>query len=95
MAVQFRPLVESLEGRMLLSTVKAPAAPVVETFNFVAPGTKTSGVHAVASQQASSVTLTLHMGEPGLSKIRDSIQVEVATGPIPTPSTPVGSAQPE
>ena len=85
-----RPRLESLEGRMLLSTVNAPAAPVAETFNFVAPGSETSGVHAVASQQATSVTLTLQRSDP-----YHSIQVEVATGPIPTPSTPVGSAQPE
>jgi hypothetical protein len=93
MPPKLRPCLESLEGRMLLSTVKAPTAPVAEMLNFVAPGTTTSGVHAVASQQASSVTLTLQRGEPGL-KISGSIQVEVATGPIPTPSTPVPSAQP-
>jgi hypothetical protein len=104
MPIQLRPLVESLEGRMLLSALNAPAAearmllsalnapaaPVAETFNFVAPGSKTSGVHAVASQQATSVTLTIQRNNP-----YHSIQVEVATGPIPTPSTPVGSAQPE
>ncbi len=95
MPPKLRPRLESLEGRMLLSTVKAPTPPVAETLNFVAPGTTTSGVHAVASQQASSVRLTLQRGEPGLAKIRDSIQVEVATGPITTtPSTPVPSAQP-
>jgi hypothetical protein len=90
MPVQLRPLVESLEGRMLLSTVNAPTEPVAETLNFVAPGSKTSGVHAVASQQATSVTLTLQRSNP-----YHSIQVEVTTGPIPSPSTPVGSAQPE
>ena len=87
---EFRAESFELDGRMLLSTAHAPAAPVAETFNFVAPGSKTSGVHAVASQQATSVTLTLQRSNP-----YHSIQVEVATGPIPTPSTPVGSAQPE
>jgi hypothetical protein len=90
MPPRLRPGLESLEGRMLLSTVNAPTAPVAETFNFVAPGSKTSGVHAVASQQATSVTLTLQRSNP-----YHSIQVEVATGPIPTASTPVASAQPE
>ncbi len=90
MPPRLRPRLESLEDRMLLSAVNALAASVVETFNFVAPGSKTSGVHAVASQQAASVTLTLQRSNP-----YNSIQVEVATGPIPGPSTPVGSAQPE
>jgi len=94
MPPRLRPRLESLEGRMLLSTMNVPTGGLAALpFNFVLPGSKTSGIHAVASQQASSVTLTLHMDFPGLLKI--PIQVEIATGPIPTPSTPVGSAQPE
>jgi hypothetical protein len=91
MSVKLRPLVESLEGRKLLSTAKAPTP---TTLNFVAPGTTVSSVHAFASQQASSVTLTLQRQDPYDLHNKDAIQVEVATGPIATPSIPVPSAQP-
>src|SRR5208283_2559242 len=91
MPPRLRPRLESLEGRMLLSTVNAPAAPVAEALEFVVPGTTAafnifgpavfSGVvHALASQQASSVTLTLQRLRGQTT--RSAIQVEVATGPI-------------
>jgi hypothetical protein len=93
MSPMLRPRLEPLESRMLLSTAKSTTPPVAEALNFVVSGTTTSGVHAVASQQDSSVRLTLQRGEPG-QKTGGSIQVEVATGPITTPSTPIPSAQP-
>jgi hypothetical protein len=92
MALKHRPILELLEGRMLLSKVHAPIVPVAETLDFLAPGNSSGGVRALVSQQASSVTLTLQRSEPGLSKIRDSIQVEVATGLISAPSNSVASA---
>ncbi len=96
MPAQLRPLVESLEGRMMLSLVSAGAA-ATDVLNFGGTATAASAIHALASQQASSVTLTLHRSNDlGLgAKYDGPIQVEVTTGPIPGPSTPVGSAQPE
>ncbi len=96
MHAQLRPRVESLEGRMLLSTVERTAmpVPVTENLTFVAPGTTTTGVHAIVSQQASSVTLTVHLGYPGQAKIRQPTQVEVTTGPFTTHAVQVPLAQP-
>src|SRR4051812_9453722 len=97
MPPRLRPCLEPLEGRMLLSAVKAPLAAVEHMLNFAVPGAGDigmHGIHAVGSQQASSVTLTLKLGYAG-EEIRYPIQVQVATGPITTPpSTPVPSALP-
>jgi hypothetical protein len=98
MRAQLRPLVELLEGRMLLSTGNVLFEDAPEHLQFVAPGTNASGVHAAVSQQAGSVTLTLTLTRStnvyGV-KYKGSVQVEVATGPLPPPYTPAGSAQPE
>ena len=98
MRAQLRPLVELLEGRMLLSTGNVLIEDGPEHLQFVAPGTNAAGVHAAVSQQAGSVTLTLTLTRStnvyGV-EYKGSVQVEVATGPIPPPYTPAGSAQPE
>ena len=111
MRAQLRPLVELLEGRMLLSSEVVSITDRPEHLRFVAPGTKTPGVqpivapgtstpgvHATVSQQAGSVTLTLTLTRSTNAlgaEYKGSVQVEVATGPLPPPYTPAGSAQPE
>jgi hypothetical protein len=80
MTAKLRPLVESLEGRVVKSAGSATAAAPAVFLSFVASGTRTSGVHALASQQASSVTLTLHRSN-AIDNVtyNGPVQVEVTT----------------
>ena len=91
MLPRFLPRLEALDSRLVLSTLAVPT-PIGELLAFGSPGITTPIAHTIASQQASSVTLTLRMSGPDMRKVHHPIQVEVATGSIPTPSTADSSA---
>ncbi len=78
-----RPLLESLEGRRLLSKA---GDPVPDLIQFATPSGLLDGPPVLASQQDSSVTLTLQRIYSGKASAAPTLQVQVSTVPTSNPA---------